>query len=112
MAKFSTVVSGTFVRAVEGRDSFGYPVGEPSAEKGPSRLRVHKKCIIVWQMSRLSQVSRKGKGWAQLMFSSHGREGDWRRHSVQGLVLEEKAFFRRDGDSIVVKGDTLSGACS
>ena len=36
MAEFSTIVSGTCVRAVESRDSLGYPVGEASAEKGPT----------------------------------------------------------------------------
>ena len=36
MAEFSTIVSGTCVRGVESRDSLGYPVGEASAEKGPT----------------------------------------------------------------------------
>ena len=39
-------MSGTSVRAVEGRDSFGYPGEGASAEKGPSRLRVHKSVFL------------------------------------------------------------------
>ena len=62
------------------------------------------------QMERLLQVGGQSEGWTELVSCGYGREGDWRRRPVHSLVLEEEAFLGRNGDFVVLKGDSFPNA--
>ena len=44
------------------------------------------------------------------MSCGHRWKGDWRRRPVQSLVFEEEAFLGRNGDFVVLKGDSFPNA--